>query len=142
MTLRNVLLSLALLGAISVPARAQEHHAPSSEPLATRHIHIWVADIARTRAFYRDKMGLKVTNERAGEVVEFPGLWFGRWKGTGAIPTGGITIGMGAKSVQSTYDLLKKNGVSIPKPPAPARDEWAFTFKDPDGYEIEVEGPK
>ena len=122
--------------------RAQEHHGDSNAPLAARHIHIWVADVARTKAFYSAKLGLKVTNERAGEMVEFPGLWFGRWKGTGAIPTGGITIGMGAKSVQATSDALKKNGVNLPKPPGEAHGEWAFSFSDPDGYAIEVEGPK
>ena len=130
-------LGFALLALAAAPnARAQ------GAPLEARHIHIRVMDVEKTKAFYRDKLGLKVTNERAGAVVEFPGLWFGKWNGKGAIPTGGITIGLAAKSVQATYDMLKKNGVSLPKPPAPARDEFAFTFKDPDGYEIEVEGPK
>ena len=51
-------------------------------------------DVEKTKAFYRDKLGLKVTNERPGAVVEFPGLWFGKWAGKSAIPVGGITIGM------------------------------------------------
>ena len=49
-------------------------------------------------------------------MVEFPGLWFGKWNGTGAIPTGGITIGLAAKSVQATYDMLKKNGAPTMAP--------------------------
>jgi catechol 2,3-dioxygenase-like lactoylglutathione lyase family enzyme len=98
-------------------------------------------DVQRTKAFYRDKLGFTVTNETP-TVVEFPGLWFGNWRGQGPIPTGGITIGIAAKSVEATYNELKKRGVDLPNPPAPMRDEWAFTFKDPDGYEIEVEGPK
>lgn len=128
-----------MLGAAGVRAQAQ---AGAAATLEARHIHIRVMDVEKTKAFYRDKLGLKVTNERGGAVVEFPGLWFGKWSGTGAIPTGGITIGLAAKSVQATYDMMKKNGVNIPKPPAPARDEWAFSFQDPDGYAIEVEGPK
>jgi catechol 2,3-dioxygenase-like lactoylglutathione lyase family enzyme len=138
MRIRNLAAFVAILIAGAIAARTQQVDAP----LAARHIHIRVMDVERTKAFYRDKLGLKVTNERADAVVEFPGLWFGKWAGTGSIPTGGITIGLAAKSVQATYDLLKKNGVSLPKPPAPARDEYSFTFKDPDGYEIEVEGPK
>ena len=139
---KQALAGLAIVAAtFAATARAQQHADPTG-PLTARHIHIRVMDVEKTKAFYRDKLGLKVTNERPGAVVEFPGLWFGKWAGKGAIPVGGITIGMGAKSVQATYDALKKNGVSLPKPPAPARDEWAFTFHDPDGYEIEVEGPK
>jgi catechol 2,3-dioxygenase-like lactoylglutathione lyase family enzyme len=134
------LLAATLTGAGSV--QAQDHKADANAPLVARHIHIRVMDVEKTKAFYRDKLGLKVTNERPGAVVEFPGLWFGKWNGTGPIPVGGITIGLAAKSVQATYDMLKKNGVTLPKAPAPARDEFAFTFKDPDGYEIEVEGPK
>lgn len=136
--MKNRLLILAALMMMATP----HTQAQQSELLSARHIHIRVMDVEKTKAFYRDKLGLKVTNERPGAVVEFPGLWFGKWAGTGAIPTGGITIGLAAKSVQATYDMLKKNGVNLPKPPAPARDEFSFTFKDPDGYEIEVEGPK
>ena len=147
--LRAVLISMAamfLSFSCRAPALAQVHPeghgATAGAPLAARHIHIRVTDVERTKTFYRDKLGLKVTNERPGEVVEFPGLWFGKFRGTGKLETGGITIGMGAASVQKTYDELKAKGVNIPKPPAPARDEWAFGLTDPDGYAIEIEGPK
>ena len=75
-------------------------------------------------------------------VVEFPGLWFGKWTGQGAIPTGGITIGLATKSVDATYADLKKRGVDLPKAPEPSHGEWSLMLKDPDGYNIEVEGPK
>ena len=145
MTWRSLLLAgagVALLAVTFLPqARSQGAAAGNSMGLEVRHIHIRVMDVARTKAFYQDKLGFKVTNETP-TVVEFPGLWFGNWRGQGAIPTGGITIGIATKSVDATYAALKKNGVDIPKPPAPMRDEFSFTFKDPDGYEIEVEGPK
>ena len=129
--------------AMAVPpqAHAQQGAPANALGVEVRHIHIRVMDVARTKAFYRDKLGFTVTNETP-TVVEFPGLWFGNWRGQGAIPTGGITIGIAAKSVEVTYNELKKRGVALPNPPAPMRDEWAFTFQDPDGYEIEVEGPK
>ena len=122
-------------------AYSQQSAAANALGLEVRHIHIRVMDVQRTKAFYRDKLGFKVTNETP-TVVEFPGLWFGNWREQGPIPTGGITIGIATKSVQATYDELKKRGVDLPKPPAPMRDEFSFTFKDPDGYAIEVEGPK
>jgi catechol 2,3-dioxygenase-like lactoylglutathione lyase family enzyme len=128
-----------------VPAQPASQAAakPAENPLglSVRHIHIRVMDVARTKAFYHDKLGFAVTNETP-TVVEFPGLWFGKWTGQGAIPTGGITIGLATKSVDATYAALKKNGVDIPKPPEAAHGEFSFMFKDPDGYNIEVEGPK
>ena len=139
-----ILAAVWFLTAIGFQPKALAQHEaaePNSLGVSVRHIHIRVMDVQRTKAFYRDKLGFTVTNETA-TVVEFPGLWFGNWRGQGPIPTGGITIGLGAKSVEAYYNELKSRGVDLPNPPAPARDEWAFTFKDPDGYAIEVEGPK
>ena len=145
MAWRSLLLARAVVifaAITSLPqAYSQQSAAANALGLEVRHIHIRVMDVQRTKAFYRDKLGFKVTNETP-TVVEFPGLWFGNWRGQGAIPTGGITIGIAAKSVDATYNELKKRGVDLPKPPAPMRDEFSFTFQDPDGYEIEVEGPK
>jgi catechol 2,3-dioxygenase-like lactoylglutathione lyase family enzyme len=141
---RSVLLAGASVALLAVPFLPQARSQQSGAALSVRHIHIRVMDVERTKAFYRDKLGLKVSNERPGEVVEFEGgaLWFGKWRGTGAIPTGGITIGLHAASVEATYNLLKQRGVALPNPPAAIRDEWAFGLKDPDGYAIEIEGPK
>ena len=129
---------------LAVPFLPQARSQQSAAALSVRHIHIRVMDVERTKAFYRDKLGLKVNNERPGEVVEFEGgaLWFGKWRGMGAIPTGGITIGLHAASVEATYNQLKQRGVALPNPPAAVRDEWAVGLKDPDGYAIEIEGPK
>lgn len=115
----------------------------SSAGLKVRHIHIWVKNVARTKAFYQDTMGFKVSHETPGENVEFNDgtLWFGRYKGTGTPETSGITIGLGAASVQAAYDALKKNGANVP-PPSESHGEWHFVLKDPDGYSIEVEGAK
>jgi catechol 2,3-dioxygenase-like lactoylglutathione lyase family enzyme len=124
------------------PGQAQGQGSPALE---VRHVHIRVNDVDRTKAFYRDKLGLKVSNETPGTVVEFEGgkLWFGKWRGAGAMAASpGITIGLHAPSVEAAYQMLKSRGVNLPNPPAPARDEFEFTFKDPDGYEIAIEGPK
>src|SRR5262245_35665418 len=110
MTWRSLFLTAAgaaMFAVILLPEARSQGTAGGSLGLEVRHIHIRVMDVERTKAFYRDKLGLKVTNETP-TVVEFPGLWFGKWTGQGAIPTGGITIGIASKSVQATYDELKK----------------------------------
>ena len=129
---------------LSVPVVAIGASAQSPADLKVRHIHIWVTDVERTKDFYRDKMGFKISHETPGQNVEFNdgALWFGKFKGTGKPSTNAITIGLGAGSVQAAYEMLKGNGVDVPDPPSQAHGEWHFTLKDPDGYEIEVEGAK
>ncbi len=140
MSLRSLLPLVLLIPALGVVASAQT--APGT--LKVRHVHIWVTDVERTKAFYRDKMGFSISHETPGANVEFNdgALWFGKFSGEGAPATNGITIGLGTNSVQASYDLLKKNGATVPNPPSEAHGEWHFILHDPDGYSIEVEGPK
>ncbi len=134
-----------VLGGVVLVVSGWALHAQSAEPaLNVRHVHIWVADVERTKAFYRDKLGMPVTAETAGQSVQFQGgqLWFGRRRGAAPADTGAITIGISASSVDAAYRTLKARGVELPQPPEAVRDEWHFVLRDPDGYAIEVEGPK
>lgn len=139
-----VICSLVVTGVLSLAAAWTLHAQGSQAALKVRHVHIWVTDVNRTKAFYRDKLGLKVSSEKPDQTVEFENgqLYFGKWRGEGQPNPSGISIGLGALSVDAVYETLKRNGVDLPTPPAPARDEWQFTLKDPDGYAISVEGPK
>lgn len=144
MSSRSIFCGALLAAMLLVTALATVAQAQAPGALKVRHIHIWVKDVARTKAFYSDKMGFKVSHETPGENVEFNdgALWFGRFKGTGAPATNAITIGIGTGSVQAAYDTLKKNGADLPEPPSEAHGEWHFVLHDPDGYSIEIEGPK
>ena len=109
-----------LLASLLIPLSVLVASSQSSTPgLRPGHIHIRVQDVERTKAFYRDKLGLKVTSERAGEVVEFENgkLWFGKWRGQGELQTASITIGVESADVPAAYEMLQKRGVDIPKPP-------------------------
>jgi len=140
MLVRCLLLAGLFLPGAAVVSSAQT----GSVPMKVRHIHIRVTDVERTKAFYRDKMGLEVTRERQGEMAEFEGgqLWFGKWDGTGVLHTEAIVIGIEPKSVEAAYNMLKQRGVNIPNPPQQRGDQWSFMVKDPDGYMINVEGGK
>jgi predicted enzyme related to lactoylglutathione lyase len=140
----------ALLAGLLIPAAAAVVVGRQAAPAAAdktrldvRHVHIWVADVDRTKAFYRDVLGLTVSEERAGETVEFENgkLWFGKTRSSAPLATNAITIGLEAPSVQAVYDRLKARGVSVP-PPEERRYGWSFHLKDPDGYEIEIEGAR
>jgi len=134
-----------ILAAVLVLAASLATAQAGSLGLSVRHIHLRVADVARTKAFYQDMLGLKVTDERPGDKVEFENgaLWFGKWKGGGPVPvTPAVVIGLEAKSVMAVYEHLKQQGVMVPKPPEKEGYGWSFRIKDPDGYGIEIEGNK
>src|SRR5438046_794021 len=111
-----------LLAALIIPALPVVSPAQTDAGLKVRHIHIWVKDVERTKAFYRDKMGFQISHETPGANVEFNdgALWFGKFKGAGSPSTNAITIGLGTKSVQASYDALKKNGAPIADAPSEA----------------------
>lgn len=140
MTRRSLLSAFLMIPALAMVSPAQA----ATANLKVRHIHIWVKDLARTKTFYRDKMGFQVSHETPGQNVEFNDgqLWFGKFRGKGRPATNAITIGLGTSSVEAAYQALKKRGVEIPSPPSRAHGEWHFLLKDPNGYKIEVEGPK
>ena len=142
---RFLVLAAVVTPATTIAVNSQTARAQNGSALMkVRHTHIWVQDVDRTKAFYRDKLGFKVSAERPGQNVEFEGgrLWFGKWRGSGTLGTNAITVGIAANSVEAAYQTLKQRGVSIHNPPSQVRDEWHFTFRDPDGYEVEIEGPK
>ncbi|OFV97738.1 MAG: hypothetical protein A3F68_12745 [Acidobacteria bacterium RIFCSPLOWO2_12_FULL_54_10] len=141
MLTRLLLIAGLLFPASIVISQAQQ----GAGGMKVRHIHIRVSDVEKTKLFYRDKMGMKLTEERPGQVVEFEGgaLWFGKWQGQGPVPvTPAIVIGIEPPSVQALYDKLKAAGVAIANPPKEQSYGWSFMVKDPDGYMIEVEGPQ
>jgi len=142
MGLRSVAI-VGVLALVSGWALGAQSSAPATG-LKVRHVHVWVNDVEQTKVFYRDKMGLTVSAEAAGQSVQFENgqLWFGKKKNADPLGTNAVTIGLGAASVEATYRAVKARGADVPQAPEPVRDEWHFMMKDPNGYPIEVEGPK
>ncbi len=137
--------TVAIVGVVAA-ASGWALGAQSSAPatgLKVRHVHVWVNDVEQTKVFYRDTMGLTVSAEDPGRSVQFENgqLWFGRKKGADALGTNAVTIGLGAASVEAAHRAVKARGGDAQAPEA-VRDEWHFMMTDPNGYAIEVEGPK
>ncbi len=139
----HTVLAVVGLALASGWALGAQSSAPSTG-LKVRHVHVWVNDVEQTKAFYRDKIGLTVSAEDPGRSVQFENgqLWFGKKKTADPLGTNALTIGLGASSVDAAYRALKARGADVPQAPEAVRDEWHFMMTDPNGYPIEVEGPK
>ena len=107
-----------------------------------------VQDLAKSVAFYRDTLGLKVTGEVPGEFA--------------FLSAGSVTLGLSVPQARNTppgpcctevvfsvedvsagYEALKGRGVQFTRAPQVATGPmWVANFNDPDGHHLSIFGPK
>lgn len=107
-----------------------------------------VQDLARSVAFYRDKLGLSVTGEvpgaftflNAGRVTL--GLSLPLAKHTGQGP-GCTEVVFSVEDITAAHAALKDRGVQFTHEPRNVTGPmWAANFNDPDGHRLSIFGPK
>ena len=111
-------------------------------PPVLSHLFVLVGDLARSRRFYVNLLGLEVLLEEDGylRVGGREGFHIGMEEGTpGRIGSAGIEIVIRVDDVAAAYERLSALGVSFEGPPADmewgARHAW---LSDPDGYRLSV----
>ena len=108
------------------------------------HIWLYVKDTQKSIQFYRDIMGFKVVETfpdgallKAGELL----IRVHREEGDRKSLPGGTSIIIYTKNIQKGYDILRQRGVTflarIEKEPY----GLIASFKDPDGYLLELWQP-
>jgi catechol 2,3-dioxygenase-like lactoylglutathione lyase family enzyme len=107
------------------------------------YVMLGVADIRATSDFYHGKLGLKETF--AGNDLAFfdaGTISLVVSTGVGRAP-GDSEIVFAVDHVQEAYEALLNVGVKfIREPHQVSGDSWAASFKDPDGHNLTVFGPK
>ncbi len=111
-------------------------------PPVLSHLFVLVGDLARSRRFYVDLLGLEALLEEDGylRVGGREGFHIGMEEGTPErIGSLGIEIVIRVDDVDAAYDRLSALGVSFESPPADtewgARHAW---LSDPDGYRLSI----
>ena len=107
-----------------------------------------VQDLAKSVAFYRDTLGLKVTGEVPGEFAFLSagsvtlGLSVPIAKHTGLGP-GCTEVVFSVEDVTAGYEALKGRGVQFTHEPRVATGPmWVANFNDPDGHHLSIFGPR
>jgi methylmalonyl-CoA/ethylmalonyl-CoA epimerase len=102
-------------------------------------IAITVGDLARSRDFYQNALGMKFLFD-AGNMAFFQCGNIRLMIGTSdqAGPRGGTILYFKVQDIQETYALLKDRGVEFEQAPhlvakMPGHDLWMAFLKDPDG---------
>ena len=107
------------------------------------HVFMHVADLAASRAFYVDLLGLSVLLEEPGylRVGAEGGFHIGMEEGP-TVGSDGIEIVIEVPDVDRAFDELGGRGVAFEGPPADmswgARHAW---LRDPTGYRLSIYSP-
>jgi len=139
--MKTALLLMVIVGV------ASSHESGRNLPSQVSMIMLGVENIARSVAFYRDTLSLKLSNQ-SGEFAFFSAgsvtLALGTPLGHAVQPRAGATeIIFPVESVGASHELLVGRGckfLNAPREVTPG--SWAATFTDPDGHRLTLFGPK
>jgi len=106
-----------------------------------------VADLNRSVAFYRDKLGVSVKQEIPGFAFLDGGgvtLCLSQPLARATGPAAGATeIVFSVEDVRAAYEVLRGRGVQFTNEPRNVSGPmWAANFQDPDGHRLSVFGPE
>ncbi len=96
-----------------------------------------VADLERTRVFYRDTIGLELERHEGFLLGKLPGselVFFPGEPTPGTSPQ--IVFGLEDGGIDTLAEELVKQGVQLVTPVTEAPEGWAFDFVDPDGHKL------
>lgn len=110
-------------------------------------IMLGVTNLDKSIAFYRDRLGLKLTMQFEGFAFFDAGglalvLNTGLAKATGR-GAGATEVVFGVEHVRPAYDALRAQGVDFSQPPHQVSGpNWAANFNDPDSHILSIFGPE
>ena len=99
-----------------------------------------VSDMARTRAFYSDVLGLQ-------ETANYSDMWVEYDLGSGTLAltkesdemsrgSGGTMVALEVSDLDGAFNTLKEAGVEVPEKPWESPVCRGLQIKDPDGYAL------
>lgn len=96
-----------------------------------------VADLERTRKFYRDALGLTLEEKEGFLLCKLPGselVFFQGEPKPGTSPQ--VVFGLEAGGIDSLAERLVTQGVQVLTPVSEAPEGWSFEFVDPDDHKL------
>ena len=114
----------------------------SGAPLVSRLdvVYLYVRDVAASRAFYRDLLGIPLAGDRHWQEAELGGTRFAlhEWhEGIGEPSSGTVRLSFQVDDLDDAMRTLRGAGI---EPGEAIRDTWgaAVELVDPDGYRVHL----
>src|SRR5262245_15649878 len=110
------------------------------------HLMLGVSDVSRSVAFYRDRLGMRLSFETPGfAFLDGGGVTLALsepLKRNSDHVVGATEIVFAVPDVSRAYAALRERGVAFFQEPRTVNgSEWAANFLDPDGHKLSIFGP-
>jgi catechol 2,3-dioxygenase-like lactoylglutathione lyase family enzyme len=114
--------------------------ATAASPLVSKVnvVYLYVTDMERSAAFYRDLLGIPLEGDEHWQEATIGGTRFAlhhTHEGIGELSAGTIHLNLEVADVDDAAERLRAAGVDVEET---MREDWgaALRFRDPDGYEL------
>ena len=118
---------------------------PPMAPLVTGldNVHIYVTDVARSAAFYRDVLGIPLAGDDHWQEAALNGVRFALHEASPSHPelgSGGVAINFRVEDADAAAEQVRAAGVDVREQ---MREEYGVSYEleDPDGYLIYLFSP-
>jgi catechol 2,3-dioxygenase-like lactoylglutathione lyase family enzyme len=136
-TLTGLAAAAALPAGLATPALA----APSLKAITLNHVTVRVSDLQKTSKFYQEFFGMKLAQQ--SKTIHILGVgesFFGIEQKPGAAALDHYDFGLQGWDAKAMRAKVAAHGLSIT--PDSRGDDESFKFNDPDGFVVQVNGPK
>jgi len=135
--LAATLTGIAAAAAMPVPALA----APSLKAITLNHVTVKVPNLQKTSKFYQEFFGMKLAQQSETiHILSVGESFFGIEQKPGGPALDHFDFGLEGWDAKAMRAKVAAHGLAIT--PGSRGDDESFKFNDPDGFVVQVNGPK
>ena len=136
-TLTGLAAAAAVPASLATPALA----APSLKAITLNHVTVRVPDLQKTSKFYQQFFGMKLAQQSATiHILSVGDSFFGIEQKPGGPALDHYDFGLEGWDAKAMRAKVAAHGLQIT--PGSRGDDESFKFNDPDGFVVQVNGPK
>src|SRR5476649_1200842 len=127
--------------AVSAAAMPAALAAPSLKAITLNHVTVQVPNLQRTSKFYQDFFGMKLAQQSETiHILRVGEQFFGLEQAAGPAKLNHYDFGLQGWNAAAMRAKVAAHGLKIT--PGSRGDDESFKFNDPDGFVVQVNGPK
>ena len=135
--LAATLTGIAAAAAMPVPALA----APSLKAITLNHVTVKVPNLQKTSKFYQEFFGMKLAQQSETiHILSVGESFFGLEQKPGGPALDHFDFGLEGWDAKAMRAKVAAHGLAVT--PGSRGDDESFKFNDPDGFVVQVNGPK